>query len=69
MWCTNKFNIQQFTLCLHCIFAICNYLRTNGDLCRLHHNLIGFITEKKGVYCVVRTGALNKIVGASFLKG
>ena len=28
-----------------------------------------FITEMKSVYCAVRTGSLNKAVGASSLKG
>jgi len=30
------------TLCPHCIYVFCIYLRTNSDLCHLHHKLIGF---------------------------
>jgi len=43
-------------------------MRTNSDLCHLHHKLIGFITELKSVYCEVRTGALNRAVFHSSLK-
>jgi hypothetical protein len=46
-------------------------------MCRIFENkqllvprkLIGFITELKSVYSAVRTGALNKAVCASSLKG
>ena len=30
------------TLCPHCIYVFCVYLRTNSDLCHLQHKLIGF---------------------------
>ena len=30
------------TLCPHCIYVFCIYLRTNSDLCHLHYKLIGF---------------------------
>jgi hypothetical protein len=30
------------TLCPHCIYLFCIYLRTNSDLCHLQHKLIGF---------------------------
>ena len=30
------------TLCSRCIYVFCIYLRTNSDLCHLHHKLIGF---------------------------
>jgi len=30
------------TLCPHCIYVFCMYLRTNSDLCHLQHKLIGF---------------------------
>ena len=30
------------TLCPHCIYVFCIYVRTNSDLCHLHHKLIGF---------------------------
>jgi hypothetical protein len=29
-------------LCPHCIYMFCIYLRTNSNLCCLHHKLIGF---------------------------
>ena len=37
------------TLCPHCIYVFCIYLRTNSDLCHLQHKVVGFITEKKSV--------------------
>jgi len=37
-----QFNIQNCTFCRHCIYVFCIYLRTNSDLCHLHHKLIGF---------------------------
>ena len=30
------------TLCPHCVYVFCVYLRTNSDLCHLQHKLIGF---------------------------
>jgi len=30
------------TLCPHCIYVFCIYLRTNSDLCHLQHKLIDF---------------------------
>ena len=30
------------TLCPHCIYVFCIYLRTDSDLCYLQHKLIGF---------------------------
>jgi len=30
------------TLCPHCIYVFCIYLRTISDLCHLQHKLIGF---------------------------
>jgi len=30
------------TLCPHCIYVFCIYLRTNSDLCHLQHKLVGF---------------------------
>ena len=30
------------TLCPHCIYVVCIYLRTNSDLCHLQHKLTGF---------------------------
>ena len=34
--------VNNCTLCPHCIYVFCIYLRTNSDLCHLHHKLIGF---------------------------
>ena len=33
------------TLCPHCIYVFCIYLRTNSDLCHLQHKLIGFYSR------------------------
>jgi hypothetical protein len=44
MWCTNRFNIQEFYVLPHCFYVFCFYLRTNSYLCHLHHKLISFIT-------------------------
>ena len=35
-----QFNINNCTLCPHCIYLFCIYLRTNNDLCHLQHKLI-----------------------------
>jgi hypothetical protein len=64
----NSLTFNNCTLCPHCIYVFYIYLRTNSDLCHLHHKLV-FITEMKSVYCAVRTGALNKAVCASSLNG
>ena len=55
------------TLCPHCIYVFCIYLRTNSDLCHLLTYWLVFITEMKSVYSAVRTGSLNKAVCASSL--
>jgi len=34
--------VNKCTLCLHCIYVFCIYLRTNSELCHLQHKLIGF---------------------------
>ena len=33
---------KNCTLCPHCIYVFCIYLRTNSDLCHFQHKLIGF---------------------------
>ena len=58
-WCTNSLIFNNCTLCPHCIYVFCIYLRTNSDLYHLQHKLV-FIPEMKSVYCAVRTGSLNK---------
>ena len=40
--CTKSLTFNNCTLCPHCIYAFCIYLRTNTDLCHLQHKLIGF---------------------------
>ena len=39
---TKRFKILELTLCPHCIYVFCIYLRTNSNLCHLQHKLIGF---------------------------
>ena len=41
-WCTNSLTFNNCTLCPHCIYVLCIYLRTDSDLCHLQHKLIGF---------------------------
>ena len=65
----HQLNIHICTLCQNWIYVFCVYLRTNSDLSNLHHELIGFITENKSVYCAVRTGYLNKAASTWSLKG
>jgi hypothetical protein len=65
----HKFNIQQLCILPTLYLYVLIYLRKNSDLCHLHHELIGFITEMKNIYSAVRTGSLNKAVCASSLKG
>ena len=45
-------NIQQLYVLPHCIYVFCIYLRTNSDLCHLHHKLIGFY--KREEKCLLR---------------
>jgi len=40
--CTNSLTFNNCTLCPHCIYVFCIYLRTNSDLCHLQHKLVGF---------------------------
>ena len=43
MRCTNRLNIKQmYALSTKCIYVFCTDLRTNSDLCHLHHKLTGF---------------------------
>ena len=43
----HQFNIHNCTLCPHCIYVFCIYLRTNSDLCHLQHKLFGFYNRDK----------------------
>ena len=48
-----QFNIQQlYVLPTQCIYVFCIYLRTNSDLCHLHHKLIGFYNRDEK--CLLR---------------
>ena len=51
-WCTNSLTFNNSTLCPHCIYVFCIYLRTNSDLCHLHHKLIGFYNRDEK--CLLR---------------
>ena len=51
-WCTNSLTFKNCTLCPHCIYVICIYLRTNSDLCSLQHKLIGFYNSDEK--CLLR---------------
>ena len=46
-WCTNSLTFNNCTLCPHCIYVFCIYLRTNNDLCHLQHKLIGFYNRRE----------------------
>jgi len=56
------------TLCPHCIFVFCIYLKQTAICAAYSINWLVFITEMKNVYSAVRTGSLNKAVCASSLK-
>jgi len=36
------FTFNNFTLCPHCIYVFCIYLKTNSDFWHLQYKLIGF---------------------------
>jgi hypothetical protein len=38
---------SNFTLCQHCIYVFCIYLRTNSDFCFIQNKLIGFYNRKE----------------------
>ena len=46
----HQFNIQQFQLCLQCIYVFFIYLRTNSELCHIQHKLIGFYNTYLDLY-------------------
>ena len=41
-WCTNSLTFNNCTLCPHCIYVLCIYVRAKSNLCHLQHKLIGF---------------------------
>ena len=59
-------SFKNCTLCRHCIYVFCIYVRTKRDLCHLR---MVFITDMKTVYSAVRTGSLNKSACAYVCKG
>ena len=63
MWCTNRFNNQEFYILPHCIYVFCSYLKTNRDFCSIQHKVIGFITEMKcllrGTNCVFKESSMR----------
>ena len=62
-----QFNIQQLYVLPTLYFV---FIWEQTATCATYSiNWLVFITEMKNVYCVVRTGSLNKAVCASSLKG
>ena len=59
-WCTTSLTFNNCTLCPHCIYVFCFYLRTNSDLCHLQHKLIGFYNraEKRSALGLWRVKAM-----------
>jgi len=43
---------KNCTFCPYSIYVFCIYLRTNSDLCHLHHKLIGFYNRDEK--CLLR---------------
>ena len=52
---TTSIIFHNCTLCPHCIYVFCIYLRTNSDLCHLQHKLIGFYNRYLTLYSPVVT--------------
>jgi len=44
--------VYKCTFCPHSINVFCIYLKTNSDLCHLHHKLIGFYNRDEK--CLLR---------------
>ena len=62
----HQFNIQQLYVLPHSIYVFCIYLRTNSDLCHLHHKLIGFYNREER--CLQRgTDWVFKLSGLRFV--
>jgi hypothetical protein len=51
-WCTTSLTFNNCTLCPHCVYVFCIYLRTNSDLCHLQHKVIGFYNRDEK--CLLR---------------
>ena len=41
-WCTTSLTFNNCTICPHCIYVFCIYLRKNSDLCHIQPKLISF---------------------------
>ena len=52
MSCTTSLTFNNCTLCPHCIYVFCIYLRTHSDLCHSQHKLIGFYNRDEK--CLLR---------------
>jgi hypothetical protein len=57
---------KNCAFCPHCIYVFCIYLRTNSDLCHLHHNLIGFYNRvekclQHGTNCIFKLSSLRLV--------
>ena len=50
--CTNSLTFNNCTVCTHCVYGFCIYLRKNSDLCHLQHKLIGFYNRDEK--CLLR---------------
>ena len=65
-----QFNIQQLCVLPHTVFMCFVFVWEQTATCATYSiNWLVFITEMKSVYSAVRTGALNKAVWASSVKG
>jgi len=61
---TASLTFNNGTLCPHCIYVFCIYLRTNSDLCHLQHKLVGFYNREglcllRGTDWVFKCNSLN----------
>jgi hypothetical protein len=59
-------HFNNCTLCLHCIYVFCIYLRTNSDLCHLQHKLVGFCNRdekclQRGTHWVFKWSSLRSV--------
>jgi len=61
--------VKNCTLCPQYIYVLCIYLRTNSDLCHLHHKLIGFYSQDEKCLPRGMNWILTKVVSHPSLKG
>jgi hypothetical protein len=50
---STSLTFKNYTFCPYLIYVFCISLRTNSNLCNLHHKIIGFCTLVENVYCAV----------------